>query len=78
MLRNHGDGPRTVAEVFRPLLDDPAARDALGILEGDFTTPDSVGAMRVAAFLARQGDATFLADVAGFVRELVRQCDGER
>jgi len=78
VLRNHGEGPRTVAESFRPLLDDPAARDALGILEADFTTPDSVGAMRVAAFLARQGDATFLADVAGFVRELVRSCSRER
>jgi hypothetical protein len=74
VLRNHGDGPRTVAEAFRPLLDDSAARDALGILEADFTTPDSVGAMRVAAFLARQGDATFLADVAGFAREFVRLC----
>jgi hypothetical protein len=78
VLRNHGDGPRTVAEAFRPLLDDSAARDALGILEADFTTPDSVGAMRVAAFLARRGDATFLADVAGFAREFVRLCGGER
>ena len=74
VLRNHGDGPRTVAKSFRPLLDDSAARDALGILEADFTTPESAGAMRVAAFLARQGDATFLADVAGCPREFVRLC----
>jgi hypothetical protein len=78
VLRNHGDGPRTVAEAFRPLLDDSAARDALGIIGADFTTADSVGAMRVAAFMARQGDATFLADVAGFVREFVRLCGGGR
>ena len=74
VLRNHGDGPRTVAEALRPLLDDSAARDALGILEADFTTPGSVGAMRIAAFLSREDDATFLADVAGFARELVRLC----
>jgi hypothetical protein len=60
------------------LLDDSAARDALGILGADFTTADSVGAMRVAAFMARQGDATFLADVAGFLREFVRLCGGGR
>lgn len=78
VLRNHGDGPRTIAEAFRPLLDDSAARDALGILEGDFTTSDSVGAMRVATFLARRGDAPFLADVAGLARELVRLCAEKR
>ena len=74
VLRNHADGPRTVAEAYRPLLDDSAAQDALGILEDDFTAPDSVGTMRVAAFLARQGDAEFLADVSGLVREFVRIC----
>jgi len=74
VLRNHGDGPTTVAESFRPLCDDSVARSALAIIEADFTTPDSVGAMRVAAFLAREGDATFLADVAGFAREFVRLC----
>lgn len=44
----------------------------------DGTLPESVGAMRVAAFLAPQGDATFLADVAGLAREFVRLCDGGR
>lgn len=74
VLRNHGDGPGTVAQSFLPLCDDSVARNALAIIEADFTTPDSVGAMRVAAFLAREGDATFLADVAGFAREFVRFC----
>ena len=74
VLRNHGDGPRTVARSFLPLCDDSVARSAIAIIEADFATPDSVGAMRVAAFMAREGDATFLADVAGFTREFVRLC----
>lgn len=74
VLRNHGDGPRTVADVFGSLLDDSVVRDALAIVEADFATPESVGAMRAAAFLSREDDATFLADVAGFARELVRLC----
>jgi len=60
------------ALAFRALLDDPAAQDALRILRADFSTQDSVGAMRAAAFLGRQADAAFLPDVAGFAREFFR------
>jgi hypothetical protein len=72
VLRNHGEGPRSVADLFRPLLDDPVAREALVVLEQDFTTSDSVGAMRVAAFLSREQDMSLVADVAGFTREFLR------
>ena len=58
--------------MFRPLLDDPVAREALVVLEQDFTTSDSVGAMRVAAFLSREQDASLVADVAGFTREFLK------
>ena len=72
MLRNHGEGPETVAGSLRPFIDDPVAGKALRVLEQDFTAPDSVGAMRVAAFLARERDVDLKADVAGFTRELLR------
>ena len=78
VLRNYGDGVRAVAESFRPLLDDSVAREALSILDADFTTPDSIGAMRVAAFLSREGDETLRSDVAGFAREFVRMCNRGR
>lgn len=71
VLRNHDGGTKRVADAFRPLGDDPAAREALEILEQDFTAPNAVGPMRVAAFLGRKQDATLLADVAGFTREFL-------
>lgn len=76
VLRNYGDGPPTVAKAFRPLLDDPIAREALAILEADFTEPVIVGASRAAAFLAREEDAAYRADVAGDARQFVRLCRG--
>jgi hypothetical protein len=78
VLRNYGDGPRSVAGAFLALLDSPIAREALAILEADFTSPDSLGAMRVAAFLARRDDPAFLTDAAGFAREFVRLCSTRR
>jgi hypothetical protein len=54
------------------LLDDAAARDAVGCLEGDFSAVDSVGPSRAAAFLGRSDDEGFRADVAGLIQRLLR------
>lgn len=71
VLRNYGAGPADVAEKLRPLLDDPDARRAVEILKRDFSTPDAVGPMRVAAFVTGGRDDALQADVVGFVAQLL-------
>lgn len=73
VLRNYGTGIRDVASRLAPLLDAAEAQRALRILERDFLSPDHIGPMRVASFLASEGDAPLLADVVGFVTALLRE-----
>jgi hypothetical protein len=47
---------------------------ALQILRRDFSDPDAVGPRRVAEFLYRTRNKELQADVAGFVRELLKKC----
>jgi hypothetical protein len=48
---------------------------ALRILRRDFSDRDGVGPRRVAEFMYRTRNDELQADVAGFVRELLRKCD---
>lgn len=43
VVRNFGGGPGEVAAKLRPLLDDPEAQRALGVLRRDFAELDAVG-----------------------------------
>ena len=52
VVRNYGVGPADVASKLQPLLDDVDAQRALTVLKRDFSEPDSVGPMRVAAFVS--------------------------
>jgi hypothetical protein len=72
LLRNYGAGVEDVVAHLRPLLDDPAAEEALAILRRDFLEHDGVGPRRVAAFLAGGPDDAIQADVVGFVGALLR------
>ncbi len=71
VVRNYGAGVDDVAAKLRPLLDDPEAQRAREILKRDFSEPDAVGPMRVAAFVTGGRDDELQADVVGFVAQLL-------
>jgi hypothetical protein len=71
VVRNYGAGVDDVAAKLRPLLDEPEAQRALEILRRDFSEPDAVGPMRVAAFVTGGKDDVLKADVVGFVAQLL-------
>lgn len=71
VIRNYGRGPEEVADHIRRLPADPNLRRAIEILGTEFATLDSIGPMRVAAFLKEEGDE-LRADVVGFVQRLLR------
>lgn len=71
VVRNYGTGPTNVASKLQPLLDDADAQRALAILKRDFSEPDAVGPMRVAAFVLGGKDEPLQADVVGFIGQLL-------
>lgn len=71
VVRNYGTGPTDVASKLAPLLDDADAQGALAILKRDFSEPDAVGPMRVAAFVTGGKDEQLQADVVGFIGQLL-------
>jgi hypothetical protein len=71
VVRSYGDGPAEVAAKLQLLLDDADAQRALSILKRDFSEPDAVGPMRVAAFVAGGNDDVLQADVVGFINQLL-------
>lgn len=76
VLQNYGENYIVdVARALTTLLDDEVARSAIEILRADFSTPTSTGPMRAAEFLKRSNDAKYRADLAGAVRELLRNVD---
>lgn len=74
LLRNYGRGVADVTAELRPLLADASAVKAIEYLRGDFQNSESTGPRRVAEFLYDRPDAETQADVTGFVRELLVQC----
>lgn len=71
LLRNYGNGPRDVAARLAPLMQEPVAQEAVGMLAEDFETADSIGPRRVAEFLFDGRDDDTEADAWGAVRDLV-------
>lgn len=71
VIRNFGSGPEEVVDRLRRLPAGPDVRRAIEILRTEFGTFDSIGPMRVAAFLKEEGDEV-RADVVGFVDRLLR------
>lgn len=72
VLSHFGAAVEDVAARLRPLLDDANAASAVRFLGEDFATLDSVGPSRAAAFLLRERDDAFRADVARLVARLLR------
>ena len=75
VIRNYGSGVDDVLKHLDPILHDQETQEALQLLRRDFSDPDGVGPRRVAEFLYRAPNEELQADVAGFVRELLRKCD---
>lgn len=75
VIRNYGSGIDDVFKCLNPFLHEQETQKALQILRLDFSGPDGVGPSRVAEFLYRAPSDELQADVAGFVRELLRKCD---
>ena len=75
VIRNYGSGVKDVLKHLNPILLEQETQKALQILRRDFSDPDGVGPRRVAEFLFRASNDEIEADVAGFVRELLRKCD---
>jgi hypothetical protein len=71
VLRHYGSAVEDVAARVSPLMDDASARHAVGHLQEDFASIDSVGPTRAAIFLGRSDDDGFKADVAGLVGRLL-------
>jgi hypothetical protein len=74
-IRNYGSGVEDVAEALKPLLHEKEAEEAIKILNKDFTSNDSVGAVRVARFITGGTDEAIQAEAAGFVRNLLDLCN---
>ena len=75
VIRNYSKGIADVAARLRPLLKHETARTAIRHLRSDFLDPDALGPRRVAEFLHGRQDANTQADVVGFVRELLEECE---
>ncbi|MFO7785533.1 MAG: hypothetical protein ACQET7_05000 [Thermodesulfobacteriota bacterium] len=73
-IRNYGSGVEDIAKALKPLLHEKEAKAAIRILNDDFTSNDSVGAVRVARFITGGTDEAIQAEVAGFVRNLLDLC----
>jgi len=75
VIRNYGSGLDDVFKCLNPLLKDKETQKALHFLRRDFSEPEGVGPVRVAEFIYRAPNEELQADVAGFVRELMRKCE---
>ncbi|MBW2301525.1 MAG: hypothetical protein JRF46_14765 [Deltaproteobacteria bacterium] len=74
VIRNYGSGVDDIFGHLKPILDEQETRQALQILQRDFSDPNGVGPRRVAEFLYAVPNEELQADVVGFVRELLIRC----
>ena len=78
LIRHFGGGIQDVVARLSPLLDDAEAREAITVLERDFSELDGIGPRRVAEFLRGARDDELQADVRGLVLDLVARCRAAR
>ena len=77
VVRNFGTGVQEVADLFRPIAEDPDTEKAIAILRQDFTHHNGLGPRRVAEFLTGKPDERIQADVVGYIAALLRAVDRE-
>jgi hypothetical protein len=74
ILQNYGKGIDDVFRQLKPLLKNAHTRQALEVLQQDFTDIESVGIKRVAEFFGDQENDAIRADASAAVRALLRRC----
>jgi hypothetical protein len=74
MLRHFGSSMQDVVHRMAGIRAEAEAQEAMAYLSEDFREIDSIGPMRIAAFLGRNGDDEFQADVRGLVLDFVEAC----
>jgi len=74
VVSNFGSGVEGVAARLTPLLDDPAASDAVEFLRQDFTSLDGPGPIRAAEFMLGRRDDYIQAEVAAYINQLLESC----
>lgn len=73
LLRHHPAGIAGIAARLKPLLGEAEAREAIGYLDEDFATPDSIGPIRAAEFVHDARDEDTEADAWAAARDLLDQ-----
>lgn len=76
-VRNFGTGVEEIADLLRPILEDPDTKKAISVLRQDFTNHNGLGPRRVAEFLTGGQDGSVQADVVGYIDSLLRAVDPE-
>ncbi len=71
-LRYYGNSVDDVVARAAAIRGEPETAEAIGYLRDEFKEIDSIGPMRAAAFLGRDDDEEFRADVRGVVLDFVR------
>jgi hypothetical protein len=71
-IRNYGTGAHQIADAMKKLFHESETKQAIEILQQDFTDFESVGPIRVAEFISGGRDDVVQADVVAFVNELLR------
>ena len=77
VVRNFGTGVEEIADLLRPILEDPDTKKAISVLRQDFTNHNGLGPRRVAEFLTGGQDGSVQADVVGYIDSLLRAVDRE-
>jgi len=72
VLRHYGESIGDLAERMKPLLNHPASREALAVLQRDFSGVDHVGVTSALRFSGREGDDGLAADISGDVQKLLQ------
>jgi len=72
MLRFYGESVEDIVTRAAAIRGEPEAAEAIAYLRDEFGEIDSIGPMRTAAFLGRDGDDEFRADVRGVVLDFLR------
>jgi len=71
VIRNFGSGPKEVIQHILPLMNSMHGKQAIQILERDFSKPELVGPARVARFLYNRLDDVTQVEVAGYINQFL-------
>ncbi len=73
VLREYGTGPEEIAEQLAPWREHLYVKEAVEVLQSDFSTADHLGPRRVQEFLGEPDDPGLREDVVGFIARLLRK-----